>query len=278
LGDRYLEISSGSPASPQLPPGSVITGREPTDMAAVLARGGDAMTNVLAISTSLRQVLERIERGEGVLGELTANPESGRRVVERLDSVLVQTDALLKDVRAGKGVFGRLVSDPKLEAELVDNLSGFTKAGRQVTEALTRDLQREDSVVAGLLRDPKGRERLQKALDGVGQASAAVAAVGNDLAEGKGTLPRFINDEEYAKRFLDDLSVLTYTLRTVAEKLDHGQGGAARLINDPTLVKDLENLVRGVENSRLAKWYVRNRRDAGERAAPTPTPRPTAKE
>ena len=278
LGDRYLEVSSGGPASPRLPPGSVIAGREPTDMAAVLSRGGDAMTNVLAISTSLRHILERVERGEGVLGELTASPESGRKVVERLDSVLTQTDELLKDVRAGQGLVGRLVTDPKLATELVDNLSGFARAARQFTETLARDLQRDDSVIAGLLRDPKGRERLQKALDGVGQASAAVASVGNELANGKGTLPRFINDEEYAKRFLEDLSVLTYSLRTVAEKLDHGQGGAARLINDPTLVNDLENLVRGVESSHLAKWYVRNRRDAGERLAPTPTPRPATKE
>ncbi len=278
LGDRYLEISSGSPSQPQLAPGSVITGREPTDVAAVLSQGGDAMTNILAISTSLRRILERVERGEGVLGELTTSPESGRKVVERLDSVLEQTDALLKNVQAGKGALGRLINDPKLETELVDNLSGFAKAGRQVTEALARDLQRDDSVAAGLLRDPKGRERLQKALDSVGQAAAAVATVGKELAEGKGTLPRFLNDEAFAKAFLEDLSVLTYSLRTVAEKLDHGQGSAALLINDPTLVKDLENVVRGVEKSRLATWYVRNRRAAGERAAPPPTPTPVGKE
>ncbi len=278
LGDRYLEISSGSPSKPQLPPGSVIEGREPTDVAAVLSQGGDAMTNVLAISASLRRILDRVERGEGILGELTTNPESGRRIVARLDSVLEQTDELMKTIRAGKGVLGRLVTDPKLEADLVDNLSGFVAAARQFTETLARDVKRDDSVVAGLLRDPKGRERLQRALDGVGTASEAVAAVGQDLAEGKGTLPRLINDEAYAKRFLEDLAVLTYSLRTIAEKLDHGQGSAARFINDPALVNDLENLVRGVEKSRLARWYVRNRREAGERMAPTPTPTAAGKD
>jgi len=278
LGDRYLEISSGNPAAPQLPPGSVMTGREPTDMAAVLSRGGDAMTNVLAISTSLRKILERVERGEGILGELTANPESGRKVVERLDSVLEQTGALLKDVRAGKGALGRLISDPKLETELVDNLAGFAKAGRQFTEALARDLQRDDSVVAELLRDPKGRERLQKALDGVGEAGAAVAVVSKELAEGKGALPRLINDQAFATPFLQDLSVLTYSLRAVAEKLDHGPGSAALLINDPGLVRDIENVVRGVQKSSLSSWYVRNRRAAGEKMAGTPTPTPAPKE
>ncbi len=72
----------------------------------------------------------------------------------------------------------------------------------------------------------------------------------------------------------------------MADKLDHGQGSASRLINDPTLVKDLENVVRGVQDSKLATWFIRNRRTAGERAAARPSgalgpegvPTPKAKE
>jgi hypothetical protein len=80
-----------------------------------------------------------------------------------------------------------------------------------------------------------------------------------------------MNDKEFARRFLDDLAVMTYSLRQVAEKLDHGQGSAAQLINDPGLVRDLENVVRGVQDSKLSTWYVRNRRSRGEQVAP-PTP------
>jgi phospholipid/cholesterol/gamma-HCH transport system substrate-binding protein len=276
LGDRYLEISSGSPSKPELPPGSVIPSVEPTDVAQVLSQGGDAMTNVLAISSSLRRILERVEKGEGVLGELTTSPESGRRVVARLGSVLDQTDALLHDVREGKGVIGKLFTDKKLETQLTEDLAGFAHAARRVTEALARDLQRDDSVVAELLRDPQGRERLQKVLDGIARAADATTAVGKELTEGQGTIPRLMHDEEFARTFLLNLGILTDQLRSVAEKLDHGQGSASELINDPTLVRDLENVVRGVQDSKLATWFIRNRREAGERAAkrtPIPTPR-----
>ncbi|MBZ5590146.1 MAG: MlaD family protein [Acidobacteriia bacterium] len=271
LGDRYLEVSSGSTPQPPLAPGSVIPSEEPTDVAAVLSRGGDAMTNVQAISTSLRRILDRVERGEGILGELTVNPESGHQVIARLNSVLEETDGLLKGLRAGRGALGKLIADPKLESQLVEDLAGMAHAGREVGEALARDLARDDSVVAGLLRDPEGRERLQLALEGVGQAAAAATAAAKELTEGEGTLPRLMNDKEYARRFLDDLAVLTYSLRQVALKLDHGPGSAAQLINDPGLVRDLENVVRGVKDSKLATWYVRNRRARGEQVAPTPT-------
>ncbi len=275
LGDRYLEISSGSASQPALPPGSVVPSEEPTDVATVLSRGGDAMTNVQAISSSLRRILDRVERGEGIVGELTVNPETGRQVVARLNSVLEQTDGLLKDLRAGKGALGRLIADPRLEAQLVDDLAGTAHAARQVAESLARDLARDDSVIAGLLRDPQGRDALKRALDSVGRASEAVGAAAKELTEGKGTLPRLMNDEEYAKRFLDDLAVMTNSLRQVADKLDHGQGSASRLINDPTLVRDLENVVRGVQDSKLATWYIQNRRARGE-AVPTPTAEPAA--
>jgi phospholipid/cholesterol/gamma-HCH transport system substrate-binding protein len=272
LGDRYLEVSSGAASEPQLPPGSTVPSEEPTDVAAVLSRGGDAMTNVLAISTSLRRILERVERGEGIAGELTVSPESGRQVVARLNSVLEQTDGLLKDLRSGKGALGRLIADPQVGAQLVDDLAATAHAGRQVGEALARDLARDDSVVAELLRDPKGRERMQRAIDSVGQAAAAAAAAGKELTEGKGTLPRLLNDEAYAKAFLADLAELTYSLRQVADKLDHGQGSASVLINDPSLVRDLEHVVRGVQDSKLATWFLRKSRAAGERVDARATP------
>ena len=113
LGDRYLEVSSGSVSQPLLPPGGVIPSEEPTDVAAVLSRGGDAMTNVQAISSSLRRILDRVEQGQGILGELTVNPESGHQAVARLNSVLEEADGLLRDLRAGKGALGKLIADPQ---------------------------------------------------------------------------------------------------------------------------------------------------------------------
>lgn len=276
LGDRYLEVTSGSPQSPILEPGGEIPSVEPTDVAAVLSRGGDVVTNVLAISVSLRAILERIERGEGVLGELTVNAESGKRVALTLASVLEQSDAILRQVREGKGTLGRLVYDPKLGTQLVDDLSGMTHAGRRVTEALARDLDRDDSMLAEVLRDPQGRAKLQSALDNIGTAAAAAAVSGKDLSEGKGTLGRLLNDRAYAQGFLDDLAGLTRSLRDVADKLDRGQGSAGKLINDPTLVEDLENVVRGVKQSRLLTWFLRNRRAAGEEAVAKAKATPTS--
>ena len=264
LGDRYLEVSSGDPGKPRLEEHAEVTSEEPHDVAQVLSQGGDVVVNVRAISASLRHILERIERGEGVLGELTTNPESGRKAIERLTAVLDQADALLKDVRAGHGALGRLIADPTLEQQLVDDVAGFAHSGRQVAEALARDLQRDDSVVAALLRDPAGRERVTKTLDGLGEASAAAAEASRQLAEGKGTLGRLMNDQQFADTFLADLAALTASLKSIATKLDDGKGSAGLALNDPQLFRDLEDVVRGVKRSKMLGWLIRNRRAAGE--------------
>jgi phospholipid/cholesterol/gamma-HCH transport system substrate-binding protein len=266
LGDRYLEVTSGSPGKPVIEPGSEIPSEVTPDLASVLAKGGDAVTNVVAVTDSLRRILERVESGKGALGELVMGSSDGQAGAH-LASSIAQLDAILTDIRAGKGTIGRLLRDDASSREMVADLAGFAKAGRGAAEALARDLARDDSVVAGLLRDPKGRERLTAALDNAGQAAAAVRDVGVELRDGSGTLPRLLHDRAWAEAFLKDLAGLTVALRSLAEKIDHGKGSAAGFVNDPQLYQDLENVVRGVKNSSVLSGLVRNRRKAGEKVA-----------
>jgi len=267
LGDRYLELSSGSPRLPRLDTGGLVPSEEPTDIASVISRGGDAMTNVQAMTSSLRRVLERVERGEGIVGQLTIDPESGRRALRNLYSLLDQTDGLVRDIRAGKGALGKLVVDPELEAHFAQDLAGMARAGRRVAEIMARDLQQDDSLLAGLLRDPDGRKRLQDTLDRLGNAAAAVTAVGKEFTESDGALKVLLEDDAYARDFLEDLRSLTKSMRSVVEKVDRGEGSAGQLVNDPQLYNDLENVVRGVQESKTLQWLIQNRREAGEQAA-----------
>lgn len=274
LGDRYLEVTSGSATEPMIPIGGEIPSETTADLASVLAKGGDAMSNIVAVSASLRAILERVEDGQGLLGELVMG-RSTSQAGAHLASVLEQLDVLLTDLRAGKGALGRLLRDDELGDRLVADLAGFAAAGRTLTETLGRDVARDDSVLAGLLRDPEGRRRLGEALEQVGEAAAAMRDVGVELREGKGTLGRLIGDKDYAEVFLADLARLSAALASVSEKLDHGTGSAGQFVNDPQLYQDLESVVRGVRDSKVLGWMVRNRRAAGERveARVTPTPR-----
>jgi phospholipid/cholesterol/gamma-HCH transport system substrate-binding protein len=271
LGDRYLEVTAGSTKEPVIKPDGEIPSEITPDLASMLSKSGDAVSNVVAVTDSLRRILERVESGNGMLGELAMGSSDGQAGVH-LASSLAQLDLILADLHAGKGTLGRLLRDDETGKELFADLAGFAKAGRSAAEALSRDLARDDSVVAGLLRDPKGRERLIAALDNAGQAAAAVRDVGVELRDGSGALPKLIHDRAWAEAFLKDLGGLTVALRSLAEKLDHGSGSAAQIVNDPQLYRDMENVVRGVKDSRILSGLIRNRRKAGERVTATAAP------
>lgn len=273
LGDRFLDLSSGSPDRPRLSPGAELPSEEPADVSEIFRQGGDAMTNVLAISASLRRILDRVDRGEGILGELTTSPESGELVMERLGSVLEQADQLLRDIRDGRGLLGRLVVPRAEDERLLAELAAFVSASRSVAESLQRDLNREDSIFAAVLRDPAGRARWDEAVDRLAAAAAGMATVSEQAAAGRGTLTRLLRDEKLGGEFLDDLAALTATLRRVAEKLDKGHGSAGKFLNDSDLYEDLERVVRGVNQSKLLSWLIRNRRAAGEHAVEEPAKR-----
>lgn len=271
LGDRYLELSSGSPLQPLLPEGSSIPAFEPTDIAEALSQGGEAMGNIVAITGSLRRILEKMEQGQGLLGVLVNEPIEGPRFARQLTSTLDHLSQITQQVQKGQGLLGKLVSSPEGE-RLFTKLEESVASAHRVLTLLESDLIREDSVLTTLLRNPKAAEQVRQTLASLAQVSQALAAASQELANGQGTLPRLLRDQQFADDFLEDLQALTHNLASVAKKLDQGKGSAGQFLNDPQLYHDLENVVRGVQKSSLLRWFIRNRREAGELAAPTKTP------
>ncbi len=267
LGDRYLTLRGGTAASPRVLEGGMVRGVDSPELARFLSSGEDLMDNLLAISESLKIILARVERGEGVLGALTAGEENGQPVATSFAETLTSLDHILKKIDQGHGLVGRAVSDDAQAQRIFDDIGATASAARHVTAQLAADMGRNDTAYAELLRDPHGRQLMHTTLNALAEASQALAAAAQELASGRGTLPRLLGDRKYADHFLDDLEGLTRALRSVADKLDEGEGTAGAFINDPQMYKDLENVVRGVKSSKVLSWFIRNRRRKGEKIA-----------
>lgn len=262
LGDKYLEVRAGSSAAARVLEGGRVRGRDPAEVAEFVASGEDLIENLISISTSLKVILHRIEAGEGLLGELTKSPEGEEAFSDVASSTVAELREILQKVNAGEGLLGRMISDPALGDELAATARSLQATGATIAA----DLERTDSAYAVLFRDPEAAALLRETISAVRDASEAMAAAFEELSTGQGTLPRLMQDKEYADDFLDDLQALTSHLRSVMEKLDEGEGTAGAFLNDPLLYQDLENVVRGVENSAVTSWFIRNRRKSGEKS------------
>ena len=264
LGDKYLEIRGGSADTPRLLEGGEVTGVDRPEVEQFVSSGEDLMENLISISSSLKVVLRRVEAGEGLLGELTTDPESGERLGQELVATVTQARSILDRIEAGEGLLGRLIREDGPSKNLIADVDSAARSVRDLTTTVARDLEREDTAYAALLRDPATGASVAEAVVAFRDASQALAAAVDEIATGEGTLPRLMADKEYADTFLDDLAELLANMRSISEKLDEGTGTAGAFINDPQMYQDLENVVRGVKESSIVSWFIRNRRERGE--------------
>ena len=235
LGDRYIELSAGTPESPPVPSGGLIASIDPIDVEALFGQGGDIVTNIVEVTASLKDVLGAIQRGEGLFGAMLRNRELGeatlvdlQRTMANLQGTTASLEKVLERIDRGEGVLGQLTSETKESRELLTHV-----------------------------------RRSARALD----------ALTTRLNHGNGALPRLMGDEVYAGRVLGNLDRAISDLADLAAKLDHGQGTLGRLVNDPSLYHDAKALVGRARKSWFLRWFG-GLGSAPAPDAPPPTDRP----
>src|SRR2546428_1305967 len=216
LGDRYIELSAGTPESPPVPPGGLIASIDPVEIEALVGQGGDIVTNIVEVTASLKDVLGAIQRGEGLLGAMLRNRELGeatlvdlQRTMANVQGTTASLEKVLGRVDHGEGVLGQLTSDTQEARELLTHVRRSAKSLDTLTDRLNR---------------------------------------------GNGALARLMEDEAYAHRVLGNLDRAISDLADVAAKLDHGQGTLGKLGNDPSLYHDTKALVGGARKSWLLRF------------------------
>ncbi len=261
--DAYVDITPGSPEQPQLPPGSLIPTMEGADVDALIESGEDLVDNFVQISHSMKNVLARIDRGEGLLGELTVDPEGGQKLTDNLRSTLNRTNALLNQVQSGRGVVGRLLYDDAYASELTASLNSSARSLQAILGDVQASFENGDGALPALLSDPKGRERVDQLVENLRLASENIATFSNGLREGDGLVPRLVNDKEYGETVLREFHGLVTRLNEIARKIEEGEGSAGKLIADPSLYEAVNDILIGINESRMLRYLIRNRQAAG---------------
>jgi phospholipid/cholesterol/gamma-HCH transport system substrate-binding protein len=217
LGDRYVELSAGTPDSPPLPAGSLIASIDPVDYEAILGQSGDIVTNVVEVTASLKSVLQSIEHGEGLLGAMIRSRDLGeatlvdfRKTMDHLEQTTGSLEEMVGRVNRGEGVIGRLTRNTKQGDQLMANVS---------------------------------------------RAARSLDAFTAQLSSGRGVVGRLVDDEAYARRLLGNLDQAVADLAAVAAKLDRGEGTLGKLVNDPALYDDAHGLVGGARRSWLLRLF-----------------------
>jgi phospholipid/cholesterol/gamma-HCH transport system substrate-binding protein len=255
LGDKFIDISSGAPEYPVIPSGGQIPAAQPTNVDALLASGEDVMDNVVEISASLSTILARMERGEGLLGELTSNSASGQQLKQSLLGTAASMERIAAKIETGEGPLPRLLNDRQMADRLASSLDRL--------ESLLAQAQNGPGLLPGLLNDPSAKQKFDETLATLNQMARDLQGFTADLETSDALLPKLVNDEEYGREITGKLNEIVNRLNEISLKLSRGEGTAAKLINDPQIYDAVNDVIIGINESRILRWLIRNRQKKG---------------
>jgi phospholipid/cholesterol/gamma-HCH transport system substrate-binding protein len=256
-GEKYVELSAGSPDAQRLPAGSTL---EVAPGESLLEQGGDIAQNLSDVTAALGEVLRPLREGEGLLGELIQDPDFGKEGLARLRGTLENLEAITSDLRRGEGLVGRMMTDGEL-AGRADDLARMIENLERFSEALVR---REGALGAAL--EDGGEAEL--AIRDLSAAVAALRRTAERLERPEGLLGRILNDPEWSESVAGDVKTITANLAEITDKINRGEGTLGALVNDRVLHDSMEEVVSGVGDSRFARWLIRHYRKKGIRADP----------
>ena len=263
LGDKYLEVSPGSPDKADLEPGKEIMALRGAELDKILAGGGDLVDNVVALTKSLKVILGRTEKGEGFLGEITSESAEGKQLSKSLRQTLDSANQLLTEIRTGNGLLGKMIKDQGFADKIGNELTEASTSLHRILASVEKGTSTGEGLIPALLGDPEGKKKFFAMIDSLKGTADGLASFSHDLSSGSGIVPKLLKDDDFSRKFLNDLKTISGHLAQVAKKLDSSDGTAGRLIGDPSVYEALNDVIVGIDRSKMLRWLIRNRQRSG---------------
>jgi len=251
-GEKFVEIIPGSSDKAPLPERSVL---DTVQEQALLEQAGIAAENLNEITISLKNILGKLEQGEGLIGQMITDPDFGQEGLEALRESMKNLEAITGDLRRGRGVVGRLLRDEEFAKKTESLFTALDKVADMVGSV---DL---DEGALGALLSEGGAG--QRAIEDYAATAASMRRIAERLESEDGILGQMLSESEEGEAFGQDLRSLVANLAEISDKINRGEGTLGALVNDRSLYDGMEDVVVGVNDSKFARWLLRRYQKKG---------------
>lgn len=97
MGDKIIQISSGTIGNPVVTDGGLISGKDPMSMDAVMTKLNAIATNAQVLTNGLATIVTKVNNGEGSLGRLLNND----KLAKNLEGTIASTQETVKSIKKG---------------------------------------------------------------------------------------------------------------------------------------------------------------------------------
>jgi phospholipid/cholesterol/gamma-HCH transport system substrate-binding protein len=223
LGDKTMQLTSGSDAAEPVGDGGIIQGTEVGGIPKII-QGTDEIVgnfktlsdNLTKISENVITISENVNKGQGTLGKLLTNPD----LHDNLNNSLVELERLVEDIRSGPGTAGKLISDDEMYVRFTSLLTRM--------ESIVAKVERGEGTAGKLINDPAMFDKITQVLD-------KMDSIANRIDQGNGSLGKLMHDDG----FYNDLRKTMGEMNSLIAAIQSGDGTTGRLIKDPTLYNSM---------------------------------------
>lgn len=221
LGNKYVELSSGSSAAPTLRAGEMLEGATETGAQDMVATGSVLLKKMDDVVGRIGALIDTIGEGQGTVSQLLKDPALYNNLKDASRRISEMTAAMQK----GKGSMGKLVNDDLLYNRLLAASESMEKFGNK--------LNNDKGTLNRLVEDPELYDRLLG-------ATTSIEDFSTRLSKGQGTLDRLIEDPQ----LYENLAQASGRLSAIMLRVEEGKGPAGTLLRDEKMAQDLKDTVK----------------------------------
>jgi phospholipid/cholesterol/gamma-HCH transport system substrate-binding protein len=238
LGDKMIELGTGSPDAALLDPSRLVPSEEPADMLAAANR----------VAAAAQAAIEKLDP----LAESLGDPKLSADIKGSAEDL----HSLLDAVVHGNGPMHRIFYDPR-EADAFEALLANSNRATEQLGATMADLHD----VSVHLREGPG---IAHALVYDGEISKDTAGMLSELhqdlkavREGNGLAHAVLYGDDSSQHMMANLNAMSDDLRVIVAGVRQGKGTIGALLVDPTVYEDIKSAVGNVERNEVLRALVR---------------------
>jgi phospholipid/cholesterol/gamma-HCH transport system substrate-binding protein len=234
LGEKYIEISPGTPENPKMEPNGVIEqGAPPADVEQFLSNMSTIREDIKEVTKPLGDVLKAMDtkKVESVINnvekfssQLTGIAKNSNETIQKAKDVFSRIEDIGDKVKKGEGTLGKLITDETI----------YQEAKKTVESA-------------------------KEALETIKGTAETLKNVSEKIEQGEGTLGKLIKDEslykeaketvQSTKEAMQSAKEAIESVKGIVEKVEKGEGTLGKLMSDDTLVKEAEKTMKKVQKA-----------------------------
>jgi len=254
LGEKYVEITLGSPSHPRVEPGGVIEqGTPPADMESFLSKmsdvGEDIREAIKPVSEILKSVdSKKVEKMVNNLdtfsGQLPVLAKDSKETLQKAKDAFASLEDIGEKVKKGEGTLGKLITDEAIYEEAKKTIETAKEAVETVKETaetlknVSEKIEQGEGTLGKLIQDESLYTEAKETLQ-------SMKGIAEKVEKGEGTLGKLIHDESLYTEAKETLQ----SVKGIAEKVEKGEGTLGKLISDDSLVKETEKTMKKVQKA-----------------------------